>query len=110
MIGSGLIGIADFETLGNGYWIFTLVGGFAILTGGGIAYWAMRTLSIHQSLGLKGKLVTEGPYQHSRNPQYIDFILMYTGVILMTYSFMALVTGTIMIALFAIFLSARNHG
>ncbi len=102
MIGSGLIGIIDPEALSNGHWIRILIGGSAILTGGGVALWGMRTLSIHQSLGLKGKLVTESPYRYSRNPQYIGFILMYAGVILATYSFMALVTGTIMIVLFAI--------
>lgn len=102
MISSGLIGLFDFDTIGHGFWIRIFVGGSAILTGGGVALWGVRTLSTHQSFGLKGRLVTEGPYQYSRNPQYIGFALMYAGVILLTYSFMALVTGTIIIVMFAI--------
>jgi protein-S-isoprenylcysteine O-methyltransferase Ste14 len=102
MIGSGLIGFIDFDILGYGFWIRILVGGSAIFLGGGVAWWGVRTLSTHQSFGLKGKLVTEGPYRYSRNPQYIGFILMYAGVILVTYSFMALVAGTVMIVTFVI--------
>ncbi|MEJ2240525.1 MAG: isoprenylcysteine carboxylmethyltransferase family protein [Candidatus Bathyarchaeota archaeon] len=102
MIGSGLIGFVDFNILGYGFWIHILVGGLAIIIGSGIALWGVRTLSMYQSFGLKGKLVTEGPYQYLRNPQYLGFILMYTGVILVTYSFMALVTGLVMIVIFFI--------
>jgi protein-S-isoprenylcysteine O-methyltransferase Ste14 len=102
MIGSGLIGIIDYEIFSNEYWIRILVGGLVVIIGGGLVLWGIRTLSMHQSLGLKGKLVTEGPYQYSRNPQYVGFILMYAGITLVTYSFMALVTGTIMIVMFAI--------
>jgi protein-S-isoprenylcysteine O-methyltransferase Ste14 len=102
MIGSGLIGIIDYEIFSNEYWIRILVGGLGVLIGGGLILWGIRTLSMHQSLGLKGKLVTEGPYRYSRNPQYVGFILVYAGIILVTYSFMAFVTGTIMIVIFAI--------
>jgi protein-S-isoprenylcysteine O-methyltransferase Ste14 len=102
MIGSGLIGFIDFDTSGYGFWIRIFVGGSVILAGGGVALWGMRTLSMHQSFGLKGNVVTEGPYQYSRNPQYVGFILMYVGVILVTYSFTALVAGTMMIVMFVI--------
>jgi protein-S-isoprenylcysteine O-methyltransferase Ste14 len=62
----------------------------------------IATLSEHQSLGLKGKVITKGPYRYSRNPQYLGFIILYSGIVLMTFSFMALVTGLIIIALFFI--------
>ena len=102
MIGSPFVGFIDFGTSGNVDWIGFLIGGLAILIGGGIAVWGTTTLSAHQSMGLKGKLVIEGPYRWSRNPQYVGFILVYAGFILVTYSLMALVTNTIVIIVFAI--------
>jgi len=102
MIGSGLIGIIDFETLGGAFWVRSLFGGLAFLIGGGVALWGVSTLSARQSFGLKGKLVTDGLYQYSRNPQYLGFILMFAGVILVMYSFMALFTGVIIIVMFVI--------
>lgn len=100
MSGPPLIGVLDFETLGHRHWVRFFIGGLAILIGSGIAIWGTKTLSAHQSLGLKGKLVTKGPYRYSRNPQYVGFILVYAGIILAAYSFMALVTGTFVILLF----------
>jgi len=102
MIGSPLVGILDFGTLGTGHWLYFLIGCLAILIGIGIALWGTTTLSTHQSLGLKGKFVTEGPYRYSRNPQYVGFILLYAGFILVTYSFIALVTCIIVATVFAI--------
>jgi protein-S-isoprenylcysteine O-methyltransferase Ste14 len=100
--GVPLIGILDVGTLDYVNWSRLLVGGFLILIGEGFAYWGTLSLSGHQSLGLKGKLVTVGPYRFTRNPQYLGFILLYGGVILATSSFMALVTGTIVALLFVI--------
>jgi len=68
----------------------------------GIAIWGVRALSVRQSLGEEGRMVTEGPYEHTRNPQYVGFILLYIGVILIAYSFMALVVGAFLILLFFI--------
>jgi protein-S-isoprenylcysteine O-methyltransferase Ste14 len=102
MGGVPLVGIFDFETLSYVHWSHFLIGGFMILIGGSFSYWGTRTLSTHQSLGLKGKLVTTGPYKFTRNPQYVGFILLYAGVILATSSFMALVTGTLVAVVFVI--------
>jgi protein-S-isoprenylcysteine O-methyltransferase Ste14 len=100
MLGTPLLGLLDFNSLGSWHWIYFLIGCLLLVTGSIIAIWGITTLSEHQSLGLKGKIVTNGPYRHSRNPQYLGFIISYSGIILMTLSFMALVTGLIIIALF----------
>jgi len=102
MFGVPLVGILDFESLGYGHWSRFLVGGLAILIGFGIDIWGTRTLTAQQSLGAKGKITTKGPYRFTRNPQYVGFILIYAGVILISYSFMALVAGAILIFSFLI--------
>ena len=102
MIGTPLVGILDYEGLGYRHWSRFLIGGSAILIGVSIAAWGIKTLTAQQSLGMKEKIVTDGPYQHTRNPQYVGFILLYAGIILIAYSFMALVTGALLILLFLI--------
>jgi hypothetical protein len=102
MFGVPIIGILDFQSIGRSHWSFFLVGGLAILIGFGIDVWGTRTLTAQQSLGEKGKIITEGPYRYTRNPQYVGFILLFAGIVLVTYSFMALVTGAFVILLFFI--------
>jgi len=102
MIGTPLLGFLDFNSLGGWHWIYFVIGCLPIVTGCIIAIWGITTLSEHQSLGLKGKIVTDGPYQYSRNPQYLGFIILYSGLILITFSFMVLVTGLMIIAMFFI--------
>lgn len=102
MFGVPLIGIFDFESLGYGHWSRFVVGALLFLIGLGIDLWGTRTLTAEQSLGKKGKIITEGPYRYTRNPQYVGFILLYIGIILVTSSFMASVTGTFLIILFLV--------
>jgi len=102
MFGVPLIGILDFESLGQGHWSRFLIGGLALLIGFGIDIWGTRTLTAQQSLGAKGKIITEGPYRFTRNPQYVGFILIYAGIILATYSLMALITGALLVLAFLI--------
>lgn len=102
MIGVPLIGILDLETLAYFHWSRFLIGGLVILIGGSFASWGTLTLSAYQSFGLKGKVVTAGPYRFTRNPQYVGFILLYGGVILSTSSIMALVAGAIVELVFVI--------
>jgi protein-S-isoprenylcysteine O-methyltransferase Ste14 len=102
MFGVPLIGILDFQSLGYGHWIRFLVGGLLFGLGLGIDLWGTKTLSAQQSLGEKGYIITTGPYRYTRNPQYVGFIILYIGIILVTSSFMALVTGVFAIILFFI--------
>ena len=102
MFGMPLLGILDFESLGQGHWTRFLGGGVVILIGFWIDIWGTRTLTAQQSLGAKGKIITGGPYRFTRNPQYVGFILIYSGVILISYSLMALVTGALLVLAFFI--------
>jgi protein-S-isoprenylcysteine O-methyltransferase Ste14 len=102
MFGVPLIGLLDFQSLGYSHWIRFLFGGLLFALGLGIDLWGTKTLSAQQSLGEKGKIITGGPYRYTRNPQYVGFIIMYSGIILVAWSFMALVTGVFAIFLFFI--------
>jgi len=44
--------------------------------------------------------LTKGPYRFSRNPQYVAEILIYSGIILVTGSFEALIIGIVMMLWF----------
>ncbi|MHA2065129.1 MAG: methyltransferase family protein, partial [Candidatus Thorarchaeota archaeon] len=48
-----------------------------------------------------GKLITTGPYEYTRNPQYLGLILFYIAVILVTSSYLALWTGSLLILMYA---------
>jgi protein-S-isoprenylcysteine O-methyltransferase Ste14 len=102
MFGVPLIGLLDFQSLGNSHWLQFLAGSCLFVIGLGIDLWGTKTLSAQQSLGDKVKIITSGPYRYTRNPQYVGFIILYSGIILIAWSFMALVTGVFAISLFFI--------
>lgn len=101
-VGVPVIGLLDLGTLWQLHWIWLTVGGVWVLISAILSYWGLRTLSLHQSLGLEGKLITTGPYRYTRNPQYVALILFYLSVILITGSYLALVTGSLLILMYAI--------
>jgi len=102
MFGVPLIGVLDFRSLGLDYLLQFLVGGFLFVLGLGIDLWGTKTLSTQQSMGDTGKIITTGPYRYTRNPQYVGFIILFAGIILLTASWIALVTGAFAIFLFLI--------
>lgn len=97
--GVPVVGLLDRGSLGlRGSAPFYL-GALLIVGPSLLVLWSAWVLSLRQSFGLEGGLVTEGPYRFSRNPQYVGFALMLVGVILVTDSVEALVAGSLVILL-----------
>ncbi len=88
-IGVAVIGVLDWGTLGLDHWLIRAIGVAGLLFAVPFNEWGMRTLSDHQTLGLEGELITDGPYHYSRNPQYVAEIVTYLGVVLITNSLLA---------------------
>lgn len=99
-LGVSVVGILDWGSLGLRHLAVTLIGAVVLLIAVPLGEWGVRTLNVHQTLGLKGTLLTKGPYNYTRNPQYVAEILIYLGVILVTGSLMALIVGVIMMSWF----------
>jgi protein-S-isoprenylcysteine O-methyltransferase Ste14 len=97
--GVPVLGLLDRGSLGIGHPLAFPLGTLLILVSSLLIAWAMKALGLGQSFGLEGGLVTDGPYRYSRNPQYVGFVLMLIGVVLVTNSVQALVTGSMVIVL-----------
>ncbi len=96
VIGLPTIAILDWGSMKLDHWSLYVLGYGLLLIAVPFNEWSVRTLDVHQTLGLKGTLLTKGLYRLSRNPQYVAEILVYTGIVLITTSYMALIIGIIM--------------
>jgi len=98
----GLLGVAYLDWW-NWYRPPTLVQGISLLlvfAGAVSATWAMLRLGFWESSGLEGKLNTEGPYQYSRNPQYVGYVAMLGGGAVLAGSWMTAVLALVGIVWF----------
>lgn len=74
--------------------IVVFLGGFLLLAGSLLSFWAKKTFSAH---GVQTrftpvpKLVLTGPYAFTRNPLYVSLILVYAGISLLANSVWPLV-------------------
>jgi len=91
--GTIVLSIIDWNSFILVHWIRYPIGLTSIAVGFIIVIWGVKTLSIHSTLGLKGKLITEGPYRYSRNPQYLADIILFVGLIILTNSLLTLITA-----------------
>lgn len=99
-VGIAVVGVLDWGTLGLDHWSFRAVGVAGLLFAVPFNEWGMRALSDHQTLGLKGDLITGGPYRYSRNPQYVAEIITYLAAVLITNSLLSAVIGALVILWF----------
>jgi protein-S-isoprenylcysteine O-methyltransferase Ste14 len=58
-----------------------------------IGFWSFSTLGLRATIGLGDELVTGGPYQYSRNPQYLGDSLNIIGYMILTNSWMVWTIG-----------------
>ena len=100
LIGLIILGFIDWNSFILDFLVLHFIGGIMFVGGIYTLIWGMWTLSLHLSHGLKGELITDGPYKFSRNPQYIGINLAILGYIFMTNSFLSLITGVFGIFLF----------
>ena len=63
------------------------------IIGLGLGSWAGSVFGFRAVLGLGNRLVTDGPYGYTRNPQYIGDCLLALGYMILTNSWIAGVVG-----------------
>ena len=95
MLGVIVLGLLDWNSFIFDDWIRFVIGGFFLVGGLAFAFWGVRTLSVHTSLGLGGELIESGPYRYSRNPQYVGDIAALFGYALICNSGLTLVATAI---------------
>jgi protein-S-isoprenylcysteine O-methyltransferase Ste14 len=108
-----ILGFLDMQSFILRSWLFILFGFILMITGAALYFWAsltfQKTYAKTQLEALselsekrmmfdlffetKDKLVTEGPYKYSRNPQYLGTILFFLGAILVFNSSYQVITG-----------------
>lgn len=88
--GALALALVDAETLPLDAWIghatHLLVGGALVAGGSALALWGIHTLTFYASLGLEAQLVTGGPYQYTRNPQYVGDMALALGLAVLSAS------------------------
>jgi protein-S-isoprenylcysteine O-methyltransferase Ste14 len=86
-------GILDWGSMGFNFWTWKVLGVTLMIAGIVLSLWAVKTLTVKTTTGLVGKFTIDGPYQFTRNPQYVGDIILTVGFILASGSWLALVTG-----------------
>ena len=87
--GAFLLAVFDWNSLGLDPRILIGVGLPLIALGQAILAWGFRTLSLHTTLGFGGPFIRQGPYQYSRNPQYVGACVYLAGLALVSGSALA---------------------
>jgi protein-S-isoprenylcysteine O-methyltransferase Ste14 len=70
-----------------------------VVFGSAIGTWSYTVYGLRATLGLGDKLIVNGPYRYTRNPQYIGDSINAVGYMLLTNSWMVWVIGILGILL-----------
>jgi protein-S-isoprenylcysteine O-methyltransferase Ste14 len=98
-VGFFFVGLIDFNSFFLHTWLRYPIGILFHLIGAIIGSWSFKTFRLRATIGLGDELITEGPYQYSRNPQYLGDILHILGYLLLTNSWMTWIIGALGIVL-----------
>lgn len=95
--GMGVIalGVLDWGSLNLPSWLRWGMGMPLWIAGNGLALWAIVELGIAATFGEAEKLIQRGPYQRSRNPQYVGFIAGLIGWAMASSSTMTLAASLV---------------
>ena len=89
--GAFLLAVLDWNSLRLSPWVLFGLGLPLIALGQVSIFWSFRALSLHTTLGLGGPFVRQGPYNYSRNPQYVGACVYLAGLALLSGSPFAVV-------------------
>ena len=87
------LGILDWDSFVLRHWLRFPIGIAIIASSLALFMWAIRTLGLHATQGLGGRLVKQGPYRFTRNPQYVADIILLAGFAILSNSVLALFTS-----------------
>lgn len=89
LLGTFVVAILDWDSFVLNHWARFIVGGVLFIAGTTFALWGLATLSLRTSLGLRGEMVTSGPYPFSRNPQYFGDFGVLSGIAIISNSLLS---------------------
>lgn len=94
------LGLLDFDSFWlPHFWLrFPIVVILAVFSSV-IGFWVYTVFPFRSTIGLGNKLVVNGPYRYSRNPQYIIDIISALAFMILVNSWMASVIGALGIVL-----------
>ena len=102
MLGTIVVSVLDWNKFLYFHWSRFIFGSVFFVAGVWLALWSIKTLSVKSSFGLKGKLVTIGPYSYSRNPQYVGTIVYLLAFPIITNSILSWVLCLFGVACFGL--------